>query len=316
MSKVDVTPSPNGVGTTHAPGPTADRACVQCQYDLRMIPVSSVCPECGLAVAVTMSKPLLRYLGSARLGRLQAGLTCISVGLVSGAAIGALCLFVAFGISGVGEAASLLFFAAAIPYCIGWFMLKNALRGAAAADGRLTRVRLDRTLLLTAWGGAATPLLVGAAILAGMGAFGDGPADEAIPALLLLTSLSSGTHLWFMPAVTYQVAQLIEGIPTRKGAATFRVITRIFHGVCMVWTVLISILMLADSNKGFDSPGIALGLPYLFTLPVHGAWLIWACIHVVRLRLAINREAAVCRTLSATSAPKVSAPPATASSTS
>ncbi len=263
-----------------------DRSCIKCGYDINGLPSEGKCPECGTDVATTIKEPLLRYLGPSRMSGIQTGLQFMLAGLGT-AIVAALGVFGGFMRSSESGALVALFL---IPlfalYSFGWWKMLFALNGSETVDARFRgRFTLPR-LLTVAIPTLITPVLM--AILAAlMNADSYKSTDKVAPFMLALIAISSGSHFLTMSAILTRVARAIDGRPTRKGAASYHVCTLILHGICLPWALLICVALMANSADAIFS----IGLVYLFTIPVHAAWLLWTMIHCSRLLHATRIEA-------------------------
>jgi hypothetical protein len=70
--------------TFTAPGPvlTDDRACVQCSYNLRGLPLNGNCPECGTPVETSLRGILLQYASPDYLATIHQGLSLVLNGIM------------------------------------------------------------------------------------------------------------------------------------------------------------------------------------------------------------------------------------------
>lgn len=88
---------------------TTDVSCIECQYNLRTLPVGSACPECGTPVVNSLRADLLRFADPKWLGQVHEGTKLLIVVL-----IGAPCVFLAnstisfWGRGPGGQAASMV----------------------------------------------------------------------------------------------------------------------------------------------------------------------------------------------------------------
>lgn len=74
-------PMPSSMAVTNDGVVTSDTACRKCGYNLRGMPTDGRCPECGIAVAMSLQGDLLRFSEPDWLGNLRRGVNLILAGI-------------------------------------------------------------------------------------------------------------------------------------------------------------------------------------------------------------------------------------------
>lgn len=77
-----ISPDVPGEGGQNVGIVDTDRPCVQCSYNLRGVPITGKCPECGTDVAASLKGILLQHAGTEYLTTLRSGLSLVLNGLL------------------------------------------------------------------------------------------------------------------------------------------------------------------------------------------------------------------------------------------
>lgn len=222
----------------------ADIVCKRCAYSLQGLRRSSLCPECGLAIARSLGSDLLLYSDPSYVARLLAG---AKLALWSGVAI--VCLLVTGFATIIYSAVffwgsiSLLLVLAALGSLAGWWLLTSPDPGQLAANKgqrprRIVRVALIATVaLITASTGI--PLVLG-------------PTNQALLILLrLVVYLIMFASFW--PGLLYVrwLAPRIPSEPAYKRASAMLTILASIGGAILLSAILLSAFLtfVASSNR-------------------------------------------------------------------
>jgi len=257
---------------------TAHRTCIGCGYDVVGLPVDGVCPECGKAVAITRARPLIRDLG-------DAGLT-LHLG-VKGMMLAAW-IIVASGpaVFVVGQFALAIFGLGLLVYLLSWGWLLRGFVIASRHDRRInqlvtpTMCWVMMVSLIIALGSAAAATAV---------TMTNNNSERLVFAVLLLTSLSSAVHFLGLPIALNALRSMVDGRSSAAARWAYNAFTLILHGICLLWSVAVELVMLSSSS-GSASNSLEFAASYLFTLPVHAAWILVTAIVFTRLSFLMARE--------------------------
>ncbi len=252
--------SDEAANTTPAPAMVnVSLRCSSCDYDLRGLPLAGVCPECNAYIALSELAARSRAQFFKRPRLLIAGLVAhvAALGIVLAAAASL------FAQSTLGIVLTIL---AGIVFVAGSAMLASA--------GPLSR----RSETLTVAACIFSPvLLIAAAVLL----------QRENVALLLTLMLGAGLNFVQLVAIAVVHRRAADAIG-RAGKSTrgrvFMALTIAWHGLCLVW-----VLAICGTGLLNEDLAIVLGSTYLYTLPVHGLWLVWLTIRSLVLALQIKQ---------------------------
>lgn len=233
----------------HAPPIEVDRSllCGTCGYELRGLPVSGVCPECGMAVAASLKAHALRWVAPDYLATLRRGATLLEVGAVFRVASIFVVWFSGFWVGGQGKAllgigCSL---AASVTFALGWWWLTTPDLRRAPQEALFSLRRRARALALALAAVAGLLLTIDALRAQGMAASG-----LLRPVLLVLWF-----GLWvaqFFGEVDYFVdlAKRAEDSDWVKWMSTCRWLVPLGLIAVVVGGVIVYLMMLDSARRG------------------------------------------------------------------
>jgi len=219
-----------------------DTPCVQCEYNLRTLAASALCPECGRPVAESLRRPLLKYSGGEWLdehyvrgiGLLVTGLALalLGIGFVGLSMLSAQ-LITSDTMAGAAIVGVLFAVMGFIPIIAGTVVCTAPEPGIPPRRGERTAARVAR------WGMVAVVLLVGLGSMAGSPWFAAGAAWlGAVMALAIIPG-----------AILRHIAQVLRRVPAPTLAARIESRGRVL-GVIGLIGVLLSLGILTPEPAG------------------------------------------------------------------
>jgi hypothetical protein len=263
----------SGCPTPPSPPPAAiipaDRACIRCSYNLRGLPTSALCPECGTPVELSLRGHFLAFAAPEYLDALRRGLTLILNGMLLYivALFGGLVINIALastlGSPARGALSQILLLIPVVMMLFGHWLFTVPDPGTVDREAPAAARRVIRIAIAVEASALVFGVVADMAGVRGIAPVAVGPALTLVSTMAILASFAAWITRFF--AVMIYLGWLGRRIPDRRIVS--------LTGVYMWLLPLITVL----------------GLPLLFAGPILAVGLYWMLLDRLRKHLRAIR---------------------------